>query len=185
MNRPSIDPARALELLGTAARTLADSADPMVLYRAVEAALGELVGYRLFTLLRATPTRDGLERMHSSDLRTYPPGGVKPVGGDPWLQRLLTDARPALSPDAAAVTRNFPDAQAIFGLGCASVLNIPVCCRGRILGSMNLLHGAHWFVPADAAVCQAFAALIGGAWAAAEPSASFPTTASRPTGVLS
>jgi len=130
------------------------------------AALRELVGFRLFTLLRATPARDGLERMHSSDLQTYPPGGVKPVGDDRWLQRLLSNSRPALSPDADAVALNFPDAQAIFGLGCASVLNTPICFQGRILGSMNLLHEAHWFEDGDAAVCQAFSPLLGAAWAA-------------------
>jgi hypothetical protein len=166
MSRAASDPARAFALLSTAAQTLADSSDASVLYRMVEAALRELVGFRLFTLLRATPARDGLERMHSSDLQTYPPGGVKPVGDDRWLQQLLSDSRPALSPDAAAVALNFPDAQAIFGLGCASVLNIPVCFQGRILGSMNLLHEAHWFEDGDAAVCQAFSPLLGAAWAA-------------------
>ncbi|MEO5736900.1 MAG: GAF domain-containing protein [Variovorax sp.] len=180
--------ARALALLSAASRQLAASPDLPTLYCAVESSLGELVGFRLFTILRATPARDGLARVHSSDLQTYPPQGVKPVGGDPWLQRLLNDSRPALSPDADTVRQNFPDAQAIFGLGCASVLNVPICFQGRILGSMNLLHGAHWFGPGDAEVCQSFALLLGAAWAAGDDglvSSSSSSTGPDPAGVLS
>ena len=55
MSRAASDPARAFALLSAAAQTLADSSDASVLYRMVEAALRELVGFRLFTLLRATP----------------------------------------------------------------------------------------------------------------------------------
>ena len=185
MKRAAADPARALALLSGAARTLAEFSDASALYCAVEVALRELVGFRLFTLLRATPARDGLERTHSSDLQTYPPGGVKPVGDDPWLQRLLSDSRPALSPDADAVALNFPDAQAIFGLGCASVLNVPVCFQGRILGSMNLLHQAHWFEGDDAAVCQSFTPLLGAAWAASGSSSSSFSPTQGPAGVQS
>ncbi|MGJ7580415.1 GAF domain-containing protein [Variovorax sp. RHLX14] len=162
--RSQPDAVRTLALLSDATRRLAEARDLPGLYRAVEAALGELVGFRLFTLLRVTPMRDGLERMHSSDLRTYPAGGVKPVADDPWLQRLLVDNRPSLSPDAHAVRQNFPDAEAIFALGCESALNVPILFQGRILGSMNLLHAAHWFRPSDAALCQPFAALLGAAF---------------------
>ena len=162
--RPQPDAARTLALLSEAARRLREAPDLPGFYRAVESALGELVGFRLFTLLRVTPMRDGLERMHSSDPKIYPAGGVKPVADDPWLQRLLIDNRPALSPDAHAVRQNFPDAEAIFALGCESALNVPICLQGRILGSMNLLHAAHWFRPGDAALCQPFAALLGAAF---------------------
>ena len=189
--RPPPDAARALVLLGDAARELGASADPAALCGTMERALGELVGFRLFTVLRATPAREGLERLHSSDPVVYPAQGVKPVAGDPWLERLLSDPGPALSPDAAAVRRNFPDAQAIFGLGCASALNVPICVQGRILGSMNLLHEAHWFRAGDAALCQPFAVLLGAAFgasvssslASSSPSSTGPAT--QPAGVSS
>lgn len=176
--RASSDAARALALLGDVARELGASADPTALCGTVERALGELVGFRLFTVLRATPTREGLERLHSSDPVAYPARGVKAVAGDAWLERLLADPTPALSPDADAVHRNFPDAQAIFGLGCASALNVPICFRGRILGSMNLLHEAHWFRAGDAALCQPFAVLLGAAFA---PSGSPLSSSSTPS----
>lgn len=175
---------RALALLSGASQQLAASPDLPALHRAVESALAELVGFRLFTLLRATPARDGLARMHSSDLQAYPAEGVKPVGNDPWLQRLLRDPEPALSPDANAVQQNFPDAQAIFGLGCASALNVPICLQGRILGSMNLLHVAHWFRPGDAALCQPFAVLLGAAWVAADAAAAASSSSSSSSSFL-
>ena len=189
--RPDPDAAHALARLGDAACELGAAADLPALCATVERALGELVGFRLFTVLRATPARDGLERLHSSDPHAYPARGVKAVAGDAWLQRLLADPHPALSPDADAVRRNFPDAQAIFGLGCASALNVPICFQGRILGSMNLLHEAHWFRSGDAALCRPFAVLLGAAFAASGASPFFSSSpcstgpATQPAGVSS
>jgi len=177
--RASVDAARALALLGDAARELGASADTSMLCGIVERALGELVGFRLFTVLRATPDRDGLERLHSSDPVSYPARGVKSVAGDAWLQRLLADPSPALSPDTEAVRRNFPDSEAIFGLGCASALNVPICFQGHILGSMNLLHEAHWFRADDTALCEPFAVLLGAAFfASSSPASSLSSSSS-------
>ncbi|KQM69738.1 GAF domain-containing protein [Xylophilus sp. Leaf220] len=168
------DPADVLARLADASAVLAGSADDAALYAAVQDALAALAGFRLLTVLRTTPAGDGLERMHTSDLAAYPAGGVKPVGGDAWLQCLLTASEPQLSPDADAVRRRFFDADAVFALGCQSALNVPVRFRGRTLGTLNLLHRAGWYRPSDSATCQLFANLIGAAWAAGQAAATRP-----------
>ena len=171
------DPAAVAARLADTSAVLAGSADDAALYASVQGAVEALVGFRLLTILRTTPAGDGLERMHSSDPVAYPAGGVKPVGADAWLRHLLTATAPQLSPDAAAVRRNFFDADAIFALGCQSALNLPIRFRGRNLGTLNLLHRADWYRPSDGATCHCFANLIGAAWAAGPPAA----TRSAPT----
>jgi GAF domain-containing protein len=159
-------PARSLDLLAHATDVLANGPDERALYETIEAALAELAGFRLLTILRATPAGDGLERRHSSNPSAYPAQGVKAVAGDAWLAHLLVSTTPQLSPDADAVRRRFVDADAIFGLGCESVLNLPVRFRGRNLGTLNLLHRAHWYGPHHGALCLPFVHLLGAAWAA-------------------
>lgn len=161
----SCDAAATLEHLSAVSALLADGAEDAALYAAVEGALRTLSGFRLMTVLRATPCGRGLERMHSSDPAIYPARGIKTVDGDAWLTHLLRCTSPALSPDADAVRRNFFDADAIFGLGCQSVLNAPIRFQGRNMGTLNLLHAADWYQPADLGACQLFANLIGTAWA--------------------
>jgi hypothetical protein len=50
----------------------------------------------------------------------------------------------------------FFDHELIFSLGCASVLNVPVTWRGRVLGTMNLLHEERWYSEAEVRLGLAF-----------------------------
>jgi hypothetical protein len=165
--KPSLPDAHdAVTWFGRASAVMAGTADDQALYGVVQDALVQLCGFRLLTILRITPAGDGLQRMHSSNPAVYPAQGIKEVAGDPWLHHLLSIAEPELSPDADAVRRHFFDAQAIFDLGCESVLNLPVRHRGRNLGTLNLLHKADWYEPSHVAICLPFAALLGAAWGA-------------------
>lgn len=141
----------------------AGPADP-AFYRAVDQALGESVGYKLLTVLRVQGP--WLVRLHSSDEHSYPAGGAKDLRTDPWLRGLLDAGEPVLSANAEAVRARFPDHEAIFGLGCAAVLNVPVRSSVGTLGSLNLLHAEGRYGPEDLAVAQWFAPLLGLAWLA-------------------
>lgn len=163
--RPSLpDPQNAVSWLSRASAVLANTTDDAALYAIVQAALAELCGLRMLTILRVTPA--GLLRMHSSHPDVNPAQDIRSTMGDPWLQHLLATAEPELSPDADAMRSRFFDAQAMFDLGCESVLNVPVRLHGRNLGTLNLMHKADWYGPGHIAVCLPFAALLGAAWSA-------------------
>lgn len=70
---------------------------------------------------------------------------------------MFETGRAQLAPDAAAVRADFLDASSIFGLGCESVLNVPVMHRGQLLGQINLLHEANYFLPHHVAVASTLA----------------------------
>lgn len=155
--------ARALALFSHASK-LADQDPDVGLYRSIEGALGELVGFKLLTILRLQGSR--LVRMHTSDCATYPSGDSKDISNDPWLRSMLSDGVPVISEDAASVRERFVDHESIFAMGCGSVLNIPVTSALGTLGSLNLLHDAHWFKPEHAVLVRPFASLLAVAWLA-------------------
>ncbi len=155
--------ARALALLSHASE-LAALKPEAGLYRSIEGALEELVGFKLLTILRLQGSR--LVRMHTSDSATYPPGGSKDIGNDAWLRSMLSDGVAVISEDAPSVRERFVDHEAIFAIGCGSVLNIPVTSALGTLGSLNLLHDAHWFKPEHAVLVRPFASLLAVAWLA-------------------
>lgn len=117
--------------------------------------LGELastfrqcVGYRLFTVSVFENTPDLVaQRIWSSHPGVYPVGGTKGRPCDEWVQQVLGRQEAFLCRDEADVRRVMPDYESIFGLGCGSVLNLPVCHYGTVIGTVNVLHEAHWFTP--------------------------------------
>lgn len=134
------------------------------LYEALERALGELVGFKLLTVLRVQGPL--VLRLHSSQPDTYPAGGTKDLRRDPWLRSMLSLGEPMLSPDPVQVRTHFPDHQAIFAMGCGAVLNVPIRSALGTLGCLNLLHETHHFDDTHLAVARLFAPLLGLAWLA-------------------
>lgn len=115
------------------------------------------VGHKLFTALQYRHAEGLAIRLYSSRPDAYPPSGSKQIGGAPALTRMFETGRAQLAPDAAAVRADFLDASSIFGLGCESVLNVPVMHRGQLLGQINLLHEANYFLPHHVAVASTLA----------------------------
>lgn len=60
----------------------------------------------------------------------------------------------------------FHDHELIASLGCESILNLPVCHKGLVIGTLNLLHGAGWYDAGDIPLGQVFAALAAPAFLA-------------------
>ena len=158
---------RTLELLSDIADHMRSDFEVSKLYPVLECALGELVGFRLLTILRME--RAQVRRLHSSDPESYPAGGVKDISGDTWLREMLETGRPVVSNTPELVQQRFPDHQAIFVLGCGAVLNVPVTDARHALGSINLLHEAGWFDREHALIVRPFAALLALAWSAEIP----------------
>ncbi|OWT71441.1 MULTISPECIES: GAF domain-containing protein [unclassified Achromobacter] len=122
---------------------------PDALLQALDHIAQREMGHRLFTALRYDLAEGLAHRLYSSAPAVYAASGSKQIGDAPALREMVATGKPRLAPDAAAVRRDFLDAEAIFSLGCASVLNIPVHAYGRLLGQINLLHDADHYRPAD------------------------------------
>ena len=118
-------------------------------YRAVEALSGEVVGHRLFTIMRFDVAQAEVERVHSSMPAVYPVGGRKAKKETAWSDHTLRDMKVFRASGADAIRAAFEDHATILSLGLASVLNIPLVLGGRCIGTMNLLHEAGWYTPED------------------------------------
>jgi hypothetical protein len=147
-----------------------DAPDPLLL--AVDGLSQRMLGHRLFTVLRYDLGAGLAHRLYSSAPDAYPASGSKQISTAPALRRMVHTGKPLLTPDAAAVRANFVDAESIFSLGCASVLNLPVIVRGRLLGQVNLLHEAGHYAVGAIGMGMALAALAAPAFMAGDPDAS-------------
>lgn len=155
MTRP--DP---LPSLHQAAAALAVAGQPEAFFAALQQAMAEAIGHRLFTVMRHDPAAGRNRRAYSSDPAAYPVSGFKPVNWEhPWTRRVLVEGQAWIGHDAADIAWAYPDHEKIAGMGLASAMNLPVRWNARTLGTVNLLHSAAHFTEADAMTGSAFAAL--------------------------
>ncbi len=158
---PVIDPRPHLAAVAAVATM---PGQPDALFGALDAALGAVLGHRLFTLMRlaGSPDRAGRghsERIYTTHPREYPVGGRKPINPTPWSEQIFRRQQPYLGRTVAEVREVFPDHALIASLGCGSVLNLPVVWDGRPLGTINLLHEEGWYDAGDTGLGLLFAAL--------------------------
>jgi hypothetical protein len=134
----------------------------------VEDILGELtetfdqqIGYRLYSL---SVFEGGAEltsrRIWTSHPTEYPVNGTKSKPYPEWVAQVIDRQQSFLCRDKADVKRVFLDYEAIFELGCGSVLNVPVRLFGSVIGTVNLLHEEHWFTPERVEKAEAMVALV-------------------------
>ena len=145
--------------LARVAEALGREGQPAALFAALDQAMAATLGHRLFTVLRYHPDAQESERLYTSQGAAYPIGGRKAVRPTPSTACVFGERRPYIGRTAADIRASFPDAELIFSLGCESVLNLPVVFDGRVLGTVNLLHGAGWYGEADVPLGLLFAAL--------------------------
>ncbi len=152
--RPRPDP---LPHLGAVAAAVAASGQPEATFRALDEAMAQAIGHRLFTVLLRHA--DASERCYTNQPVAYPVGGRKAVTPSDWTERVFVRRQPYIGRDAADIRAVFFDHELIASLACASVLNLPVVWDGRVLGTINLLHEEGWYDESDVPVGLAFAAL--------------------------
>ena len=151
-----LDPLPHLEAV---ARAMRDPGQPESGFRALDLAMGAVIGHKLFTVLLHHAEVGESERRYTNQPAAYPVGGRKPVTASAWTDRLFVERRPYIGRSAEDIRTVFFDHELILSLGCASVLNLPVVWNGRTLGTINLLHEAGWYDEADLPVAETFAAL--------------------------
>ncbi len=135
---------------------------PEALFKAVDKALAEVVGHKLFTLLYVAPDGKRVKRLYTNMPKEYPVGGYKEVKDTPWHQRVVQEKRAWVGHDAKDIEWAFFDYKLILSLGCESAMNVPVVYNGRLLGTMNLLDAAGHYKETDPVRCEPFAALLVG-----------------------
>ena len=137
--------------LAALAERLANEREPARLYAAVDALVQEVIGHRLFTLMRVHEASAEVERVYSSNTSAYPVGGRKQKRGTRWSSAVLDRGEVFVARTPDEVRDAFSDYALIASLGIGSIMNIPLACGGRRLGTMNLSHEAGWFTDRDAA----------------------------------
>jgi GAF domain-containing protein len=161
--RGRVDPAAHLRAVATVA---AAGGAPQELFAALDAALASALGHKLFTAMAYHEATGESERVYTNQPVAYPVGGRKAMNPTPWAKQVIHERRPYLGATAADVEAVFYDWELIASLGCGAVLNLPVSRGGRLLGTLNLLHEAHWYDESDIATGEAFAALAAPAFGA-------------------
>jgi transcriptional regulator with GAF, ATPase, and Fis domain len=139
---------------------LAAPGQPEAAYRAVDAAMGALIGHKLITLMTYDAAENTVGRVYSSLPDAFPVGGRKPYSASALFDTLMTHHRPVVLHDADDIKRTFVDHTLILSLGCESGIFLPVVHDGRALGVMNLAHQAHWFDQSHVTLATPFAALL-------------------------
>jgi hypothetical protein len=123
---------------------------PAILYAATDALVQEVIGHRLFTLMRVHEATDEVERVYSSNTTAYPVGGRKLKRGTPWSRAVLDRGEVFVARNPDEVREAFADHALIASLGIGAIMNVPIAWAGRRLGTMNVSHEAGWFTDDDA-----------------------------------
>ncbi len=133
------------------ALTLAERAadQPRAVCAALETLSAEVIGHRLFTVMRFDSARSEVQRIYSNMPAVYRAGGRKRKKATAWADHVLRDMKVFLGSGPDDIRSVFDDHEAILGLGLGSVLNVPVVYAGRCLGTMNLLHEPDWYGAED------------------------------------
>ena len=154
MTRP--DPAPHLAAVASAQ---AAPGQPGPLFAALDAAMAQAIGHRLFTILVIHPGAEESQRTYSNMPQEYPVGGRKPINRTHWFRSVLDEGTPYIGRTYEDIRDVFFDHELIRSLGCESVLNVPVRWNGRSIGTLNLLHEAGWYTGEHLPAAQLFAAL--------------------------
>jgi GAF domain-containing protein len=138
-----------VEDLHRLADALRDPEQPSAICCALEQLTGEVIGHRLFTVMRFDRERSEVQRIHTNLSAAYPAGRRKQKKDTRWADQVLGEMKVFRGTGPADIVSAFDDHETILGLGLGSVLNIPIVFEGRCLGTMNLLHQAGWYRPED------------------------------------
>ena len=123
---------------------------PQAAFEAVDQALGNLIGHKLFTLMILDDAAGEAERVYSNQPDAYPVMGRKPLGAlTDWGRHVIEGRQPFIGRTAADIRHAFFDHELIASLGCGSVINLLVQQDGRLLGTVNLLHEEGYYRETD------------------------------------
>ena len=155
-----IDPARQWQLLTEMATAAQAGGQPAPMFQAADAALGEAIGHKLFTLMTLNEATGEAERIYTNQPEAYPVSGRKQMVDTPWYRQVIAARQHYLGPTMDDIRWAFYDHELIASLGCGSVINLLVFYDGAVLGSANLLHEEHYYGQDDVTIGAPFAQLL-------------------------
>ena len=115
------------------------------IFELLENAFQEIIGHKLFTVLRYNKSSLELERIYSSNLSNYPLNRIKKLTNTDWSKMVLVDGNVYIGYNSNDIKLSFPDYELIEKLGCRSVMNIPLILEVNVVGSVNLLNKENWY----------------------------------------
>jgi hypothetical protein len=153
---------RALTLrdLEALAGRFAIEREPARLHAAADALVQEVIGHRLFTLMRVDAERVEVVRVYSSNASAYPVGGRKQKRGTPWSHVVLERCEVFVARTPEQIRETFADHALMENLGIGSVMNVPIAWAGRCIGTMNVSHDAGWFTRQDEVAARLIAPFL-------------------------
>lgn len=137
----------------------AGAAAPAQIWQAFDTELKAAFGHKLFTILSYDPVRQLMVRVHSNQLEFNPIGGAKRVTDSPWSRQVLKESRMLVGSTREDIKAVFSEYEKLWGIGCESVLNIPVRAGGVTIGTLNLLDGPGHYDDADLDLARVYAQL--------------------------
>jgi len=149
---PTAQSIAAAQAAFRAALARADSAQAA--FGALHDLAGALIGVRLFTVMTVDMTAMLARRAYTSDPVSYPTSGTKPVEMNAWFEVVHGRQQSFVENTLIGIARVFPDHELIGSLGCGSVLNLPVICRGELVATVNLLDAERFFTPERVALAE-------------------------------
>ena len=106
-----------------------------------------LVGAKLFTVMTVDWDNERAGRVFTSHPEAYPVSGTKPIHYDSWFDVVHKERKPFVANTIADIAKVFPDHETIWGLGCGSVVNLPIEIAGAMVGTVNLLDAEQFYTP--------------------------------------
>ena len=116
-----------------------------VTFSLLENAFQEVIGYKLFTILKFDKNSFTLERIFTNKPFEYPLFGIKNLQKSFWQRSVLEEGKIYIGYNSKDIKNSFPDYEIILKLGCESVMNIPIVQNEIIKGSVNILHKKNWY----------------------------------------
>jgi hypothetical protein len=134
--------------------------DGVAVMKALDHAMEQCLGHRIFSVLAYDAEQRRMVRLYSNHPEQIPIGGLKSVSDSEWTRTVLIEGKLFINSTEEDIRRVFPDHERIFSFQCASALNIPVRWNGVVLGSINLLDRREFYDHVDPNVAWTFAQLI-------------------------
>lgn len=124
---------------------LAQAPDAASAFAILEERSRHLFDHILFTCLRFDYDGQVMTRLYSNREDVCPSGGSKPFPSGIWADRIITSGVHYVGTSRVDLQSVFSDYEALWAIGCESVMNIPARWRGRTVGSLNILGRANQF----------------------------------------
>ena len=137
-----------------------DESNTQAIYKCVEAIAAETCGWVLLTTLKYDEAAQVVVRLHSSDEKSYPLGGTKPLSKIAASHGGMDGGDVFLAADREQVKAAFFDHELIFSLGISAILNSPIRFAGRRLGTLNFCGVAGTYGAAEIRSAKILAGLL-------------------------